>query len=385
MSQSASENTSARTRTRTRTSLWFSASFYALVLPVLVAAILYRLEPFQPVLLPVPLSPSTVVVPARNNRVLRGAEAVAQGQVQGPEDLAYDAATRVIYTGCEDGWIKRFTVNDSVADSVVEKWVNTGGRPLGIALKRNGDLIVADAQKGLLRVTSEKEVELLVDEFEGLKFKLTDEVDIGDDGTIYFTDASHKYSLKDALLDILEGKPNGRLLSYNPATKKTTLLVQNLYFANGVAVSPDQQFVVFCESVLMRCNKYHLQGPKKGTIEKFCDVPGMPDNIHYDDGQRQYLIAIFTALAPELDIAYRYPFIRKAVAIVMKYVLNLSFSKNGGVLVVDLEGKPTAHYYDLKLGLTSAVKIGNHIYGGSILYPFVTRLDIEKYPALPTV
>jgi len=47
----------------------------------------------------------------------------------------------------------------------------------------------------------------------------------------------------------------------------------------------------------MRCNKYYLQGPKKGTIEKFCEVLGMPDNIHYD-GEGHYLIATFTVLHP---------------------------------------------------------------------------------------
>ncbi|TKY58350.1 STRICTOSIDINE SYNTHASE 7 [Spatholobus suberectus] len=246
------------------------------------------------------------------------------------------------------------------------------------------DSVIQLMMQGLLRVTSEKEVELLVDEFEGLKFKLTDGVDIADDGTIYFTDASYKYPVEDAVLDILEGKPNGRLLSYNPATKKTSLLAQDLYFANGVAVSADQQFVVFCESVLMRCNKYYVQGPKTGSIEKFCDVPGMPDNIHYD-GQGHYLIAIFSAFTPEMDLAFRYPFIRKAVAIVTKYVRRLLISKNGGVLVVDLEGKPTEHYYDPKLSLSGAIKIGNYIYGGSLSYPFVIRLDIQKYPALPSL
>ena len=62
----------------------------------------------------------------------------------GPEDLDYDVATRVIYTGCSDGWIKRVTVNESVTDSVVRNWVNTGGRPLGLALGHNGELIVAE-------------------------------------------------------------------------------------------------------------------------------------------------------------------------------------------------------------------------------------------------
>ncbi|CAJ1942247.1 unnamed protein product [Sphenostylis stenocarpa] len=366
------------------TSSRFSTRLFAIVLPVAVAAILFQIEPFDPVMLPVRLDQSTVVVPTRNGHLRVGSEVVGKGHLDGPEDLAFDPQSRVVYTGCEDGWIKRVTVNDSAVDSVVEDWVNTGGRPLGLTLLHNGELIIADAGKGLLRVSSEKEIELLVDEFEGLKFKLTDGVDVAEDGTIYFTDASHKYPLKDAVLDILEGKPNGRFFSYNPATKKTTLIAQNLYFANGVAVSPDQQFVVFCESTLMRCSKYYVQGPKKGSIEKFCDVPGTPDNIHYV-GEGQYLVAIFTAFTPELDFAFRYPFIRKVAAIVTKYVVNLPISKNGGFLVVDLEGKPTAHYYDPKLSLTSAIKIGNHIYAGSIEYPFVTRFDIEKYPALPTV
>jgi sugar lactone lactonase YvrE len=104
--------------------------------------------------------------------------------------------------------------------------------------------------QGLLRVTREKEIEVLATEIDGLKFKITDGVDIAHDGTIYFTDASYKYSVKDSMLDILEGNPNGRFLSYNPTTKKTTLLASDLYFPNGVAVSPDQQFVVFCETVL---------------------------------------------------------------------------------------------------------------------------------------
>ncbi|XLT38159.1 hypothetical protein HN873_069451 [Arachis hypogaea] len=72
-------------------------------------------------------------------------------------------------------------------------------------------------------------------------------------------------------------------MSYDPTTKKTEVLVHNLYFPNGVAVSPDQQFVIF-ESVQMKCKKYYIEGPKKGSVEKFCDnLPGYPDNIHYDE------------------------------------------------------------------------------------------------------
>lgn len=98
-----------------------------------------------------------------------------------------------------------------------------------------------------------------------------------------------------------------------------------------------------------------------------------------------FFVHYWQAFTPELDIAFRYPFIRKVVAIVTKYFPSLRPSKNGGVIAVDLEGKPTAHYYDPKLSLTSGIKIGNHIYCGSINYPFVISLNIGEYPALPII
>lgn len=326
-----------------------------------------------------------MTVPVRYDRMRGGSEALAEGDVEGPEDLVYDAAAGVIYTGCMDGWIKRVTVNESVGDSVVESLARTEGRPLGVALHRNGELLVADSDKGLVKVTREGQIELLTDEVEGLKFKFTDGVDVAEDGTIYLTDASYKYSFSDFMFDILEGKPHGRLISYDPSTNHTTLLVSNLYFANGVAVSPDQQFVVFCETMLRRCRKYYIEGPKKGSIEKFVeDLPGYPDNIHHD-GEGQYWIGLASSPTYSWELAMRYPVIRKAVAMVMKYVGKPRMEKNGGVIAVDLEGKPIAHYYDAEFSMISSViRIGNHLYCGSLHYPFIIRLDLNKYAALHT-
>ncbi|KAI9077349.1 hypothetical protein K1719_040662 [Acacia pycnantha] len=85
-----------------------------------------------------------VVAPVR----YRPWEVMGMGQVMGPEDLLYDTSGGgVIYTGSSDGWIKRVTVNDSVADTVVRNWANTGGRPLGLALGSNSDILVGDSDK----------------------------------------------------------------------------------------------------------------------------------------------------------------------------------------------------------------------------------------------
>lgn len=305
---------------------------------------------------------------------------MGSGHLLGPEDIVYDAHSGVVYTGCMDGWVKR------VESDLVVDWVNTGGRPLGLALGPSRQLIIADADEGLLKVTTDGEIEVLTKEAEGVEFKLTDGVDVAEDGVIYFTDASYKYTLKEFIWDFLEGRPHGRLLSYNPSTKGTKVLLSNLYFPNGVAISPDQNSIVFCETPMRRCRKYYIGGEKKGSVENFVDgLPGMPDNIHYD-GEGQYWIAMASEITFSWEIAQRYPFIRKVTAIIERYGGRLQMEKNAGVLAVDVDGKPTALFRDPKLSLiSSGIKIRDHLLLGSVHYPYIIRLNITQNPATPNM
>ncbi|XP_062002585.1 protein STRICTOSIDINE SYNTHASE-LIKE 5-like [Rosa rugosa] len=382
---SPSPSTQASRRSSSSSSWPLNFLFFSILVPVAAALlILYQLDSFEPAPLPLhELSHRVTAAPARNAHMLKGSEFIGVGALMAPEDIAYDSKSGLIYTGCADGWVKRVTLNESAADSVVENWVNTGGRPLGLAHGHDGQLLVADTEKGLLSITEDGEVELLTDEAEGVKFKLTDAVDVAKDGMIYFTDASYMYSLKDFILDLLEGKPHGRFVSYDPTMKETKVLVPDLYFANGVAVSPDQNFVIFCESVMRRCKKYYLQGEKKGNVENFIDnLPGPPDNIRYD-GEGHYWIAFPTEITYSWNLAIRYPFIRKWLAIMEKYTAGRPhMEKNSGVMAVNLEGEPIAHYLDLGLSaISSGIKIGNYLYCGSIIYPYIIRFDLERHPA----
>ncbi len=60
----------------------------------------------------------------------------------------------------------------------------------------------------------------------------------------------------------MQGTTTGRLLSYNPKTKKTHVLANGFFYANGVVVSLDQSFVAVVETLSVRIRKYWLQGPK---------------------------------------------------------------------------------------------------------------------------
>ncbi|KAJ0040857.1 hypothetical protein Pint_28634 [Pistacia integerrima] len=317
--------------------LWRSTLLFTFLAPVIAAVVLYRLDSFDPAHMPVDdLTYPGWKVLKRNDRMLRGAELLGLGVLRGPEDIVYDSRFNVVYTGCEDGWIKRVTLNNSV----IENWINTGGRPLGLALRHN-EFIVADAYKGLLKINGNELIELLTDEAEGQKFKLTDAVEIAEDGIIYFTDASYKYNLADYIWDILEGKPFGRLLSFDPVTKET------------------KNFISFLFSTLLKC----------------ADISG--------EG------AVFTGLqfASEFskfwDLAIRYPVIRKFVGIVLKYMGLPQMTKNGGAVAVDLEGKSIAHYHDPGIPIiSSAIKIGDHLYCGSVDNHYMLRLDLNQYPAV---
>ncbi|KAL6498093.1 yls2-like [Orobanche gracilis] len=88
--------------------------------------------------------------------------------------------------------------------------------------------------------------------------------------------------------------------------------------------------------------------------------------------------------ASSWELFQRYPFIRKVIAIVERYIWRPRTEKNGGVIAVDLDGKPTAHYYDPDVFLiSSGIKIGEHLYCGSLVFPYILRLNLTRYPATP--
>jgi hypothetical protein len=74
-----------------------------------------------------------------------------------------------------------------------------------------------------------------------------------------------------------------RLLRYDPKTKRNEVLIDGLHFANGVVLSPAEDFVLVAETTKSRIHRYYLKGPKKGSRDIFIDgLPGLPDNLKSD-------------------------------------------------------------------------------------------------------
>ena len=208
-------------------------------------------------------------------------EQIAVGDVNGPEAIAFDG-NGLMYTANEDGRI--IVLNRDGSNP--QDYAQTGGRPLGLKFDLQGNLIVADAFQGLLSIDTTGQITVLSTSFAGVPFMLTDDLDIGSDGTIYFSDASSVNNLGNHTNDW--GQPNGRLLSYNPNTGITLLLLDSLYFANGVALSNDESYLLVNETAMGLTRRYWLSGPNYGQTEVFSNIYQnigwvYPDNItHYD-------------------------------------------------------------------------------------------------------
>jgi sugar lactone lactonase YvrE len=265
---------------------------------------------------PVPIAPAAWTPPAapaltgqyEQNSRLAPVQRLSLGQGHAPEDVALDAEGR-IYGGFEDGRIIQLQADGAQP----REFVNTHGRPLGLVFDREGNLLVADALKGLLSINKAGEVKLLADEADGAKFGALNDLDVAADGTIYFTEASNKFPMSQHVNDLLEHQPNGRLLAWDPKTQKARTLLRDIYFANGVAVSPDQTFVLVAETGMYRVQRFWLVGPKQGQADVFIDnLPGFPDGIS-SNGKDRFWLALVTPRQPLFDRLLPHPFLRKVV------------------------------------------------------------------------
>lgn len=313
------------------------------------------------------------------NEHLQHAALLARGQVEGPEDTTVDAQGR-LYTGTSDGYIKRIW-----PDGRVEDWADTGGRPLGMVFDTDGNLIVATAGQGLLSVDPAGEVRLLTREAEGLSFGFADDVDVAPDGRLYFTDASSRFSIEDFWLDLLEMRPYGRLLRYDPQSGESETLLADLHFANGVAVSPEGDYVLVNETWKYRILKYWISGRKAGQTEVFADnLPGFPDNLAVDD-QGRYWVAFPALRDPQIDALHKQPWLKELVAKLpdslkpkpQAYGLVLALN-NDGKIIASLHDPAGSHLQEI----TSVNPHGDYLYFGSLHNDRIGRLPLQAIPGL---
>ena len=182
-----------------------------------------------------PPAPSTAPdsgTPWALNDKLQSVEVIGLGRIEGPEDVILDRDDN-LYAGSRHGDIVRFFAPDYER---MEIFAHIGGTPLGMAFDRQDNLYVCIGGMGLYRVTPERKVEKVTDETnrsyssinDDSRLRLADDLDISDDGRIFFSEATVRYEMHEWATDGLEARGNGRIICFDTRTGKTHTVLRDL-------------------------------------------------------------------------------------------------------------------------------------------------------------
>eukprot|EP00731_Ephydatia_muelleri_P022636 Em0015g219a len=337
---------------------------------------------------------------AVNDHLKRG-KLLFSRDVLAPESFVVDKQGRV-YTGLGDGRVIRF---DRELESL-ETILHTGevlhhqcgltsmedkcGRPLGLHFHHSDNdlLYIADSYKGLLlgNVTS-GQVKTLVDAHhpgEGiLPMKLTNDVTVLSNGSVFFTDSSSKFDRTSNRMEFLEGGGNGRLLHYNPFDRTVRVAAEGLHFANGITVAPDGEHLLISETTRARILRYHLKGPREGTTDVFVDnLPGLPDNIKPSLRGGYWVALAVVRLYGLLDTMASLPGLRSFIAkFDLLPILEKIIPTHVMVLELDEQGNVVRSLHDNNAEVTgpasTVLDMGDKLLLGSYFAPYLVVVPLD--------
>jgi sugar lactone lactonase YvrE len=335
-----------------------AASGAALVLAATAAYLCFWPVPAEPVAWPA-LTPPGFTGPFASNTRLAGLRTIDLGGEVGPEHIAIGPDGK-LYAAMEGGKLLRMEPDGAKR----EVFASTGGRVLGFDFDARGRLIAADAFKGLLAITPDRQVSVLADRV-GANDPIgyADAIVVAPDGMIYFTDASTRFAparwggtLQASVLDIMEQSATGRVLAHDPATGKTRVVARGFSFANGIALSADGHTLFVTETGRYRLWKIdgrasdldvqsaNLQAEGAQARVLLDNLPGYPDNVMRGRDGRLW-VGLFKPRNPAADSLAERPFLRKVLLRLPRFLLPLG-EPYGHVFAIDEEGRVTDDLQD---------------------------------------
>uniref|UniRef100_A0A914E191 Strictosidine synthase conserved region domain-containing protein n=1 Tax=Acrobeloides nanus TaxID=290746 RepID=A0A914E191_9BILA len=218
--------------------------------------------------------------PLAENHELENAQRLLRGQLHGPNSALVergllfsnfhsaevhedDHLVDYIYTTTSDGKVVQivdgvirksiFLNNETCGDHADETQC---GRPISIRRFDQKRLIVADAYRGIYLLDVEKEsseqifsTERLV---QGKPIAFINDVDVYNNDTILFTASSTKWDLRRYYHILLDHIPDGRVIRYTLSSGEAEVVLDQLYFPNGIQIQPDRMSFLVCETGMAR-------------------------------------------------------------------------------------------------------------------------------------
>ncbi|EFJ32409.1 hypothetical protein SELMODRAFT_230896 [Selaginella moellendorffii] len=368
-----------------------------------------QIPSFQAKYVEPPVQNAATMLKDPSNRLL-GAMLRFENEFLGPESIAFDSKGRGPYTGVSDGrvllwqgsevgWREFATTSANRTREcdprnppiVYFKQEHICGRPLGLRFnKSSSKLYIADAYMGLMVVGSEGgQAQVLANEVNGQKIKFANDVDFDDKGFVYFTDTSTRYQRRQYLVSVLEGDNTGRLLRYDPQSKKTIVVLDKLRFPNGIAVNNDSSFILIAESITARLLRYWLKGPKAGTTDVFTTLPGNPDNVRLNE-RGEFWVAMYSR-SSRMEFLASHPRLKTLllrIPIPLEYTFYYLMGRSYGMvarysaqgelleILEDREGKVVKHVSEVE-------ERDGKLWLGSVILPHIAVLNRQNYSLEP--
>ncbi len=135
----------------------------------------------------------------------------------------------------------------------------TGQGSNGLGVDANGSLILCQhGERRIARLEKDGTFTALADNCEGKRFNSPNDLVIAKNGTIFFTDPP--YGMKKG---VVPDAPCHGVYAFHPSVKNTVkLLIDDIKFPNGIALSPDEKtlYIAVSDPASSRIMAYDLEG-----------------------------------------------------------------------------------------------------------------------------
>ena len=200
-----------------------------------------------------------------------------------PEGPAWDPVqNRLCVSNCYSDWVA--LIQDGRVDTLVQQSdaPQILEKTNGLAVGPDGWVYGCEFGKGsIIRISAQGDVEVYASGFQNKSFNRPNDLAFDSGGNVYFTDPK-SYD---------PDKPDGAVYRIDKETRQVKQVATELAFPNGIAFSPDGQFVYLCASAKQRVLRYRLiNNGSLGDREVFAELPGGdPDGIAFDRKSRLYV------------------------------------------------------------------------------------------------
>jgi gluconolactonase len=190
-----------------------------------------------------------------------------------PEGPAFDRYGNLFVVNVDTGDISKISPK-----GLVKIFINTGGAPNGAKFHANGDLYVADRQKGIIAISPDGGIRVIVDYYQGKKFYGPNDLIFDSKGNLYFTDP-HGSSAENPFGCVYRFSSSGEL----------TCLASGLAFPNGLVLSKDEKFLFVANTRKNRILRYVLDPPVRSYIFSQLSGGWGPDGLAFDVAGNLYV------------------------------------------------------------------------------------------------